>query len=58
LLERLYDRTAGEILFSGINIKNFNLTALRRNIGYVQQEPVLFNQSIRENFNFRQKGNY
>ena len=45
LLERLYEATSGEILIDGINIKRYNLPYLRNLIGYVQQEPVLFNKS-------------
>ena len=52
LIERLYDINDGEILIDGIEIKRFNLEYLRNFIGYVQQEPVLFNKSIRENIIF------
>jgi ATP-binding cassette subfamily B (MDR/TAP) protein 1 len=49
LLERFYDPSAGEILVNGENIKNFSISALRKCIGYVGQEPVLFATSIRDN---------
>ena len=52
LIERLYDNTDGEILIDGLEIKRFNLEYLRNIIGYVQQEPVLFNKSIKENIVF------
>ena len=52
LLERLYEATSGEVLIDGINIKKYNLPYLRSLIGYVQQEPVLFNKSIKENLIF------
>lgn len=52
LLERLYDTNSGEILIDGINIKEYDLPYLRGCIGYVQQEPVLFNKSIRDNIIF------
>ena len=52
LLERLYETSSGEVLIDGINIKNYNLPYLRSLIGYVQQEQVLFNKSIRENLIF------
>ena len=52
LIERLYDPVGGEILIDGIDIKEFNLEYLRSLIGYVQQEPVLFNKSIRDNLIF------
>jgi ATP-binding cassette subfamily B (MDR/TAP) protein 1 len=49
LIERFYDPEAGEITFDTRNIKSLHLRELRRKIGYVGQEPVLFNQSIKEN---------
>ena len=52
LIERLYETTDGEILIDGIDIKRFDIKYLRSLIGYVQQEPVLFNKSIRENLIF------
>ena len=52
LIERLYDPVEGQILIDGIDIKEFNLEYLRNLIGYVQQEPVLFNKSIRDNLIF------
>ena len=52
LIERLYDPVEGQILIDGIDIKEFNLEYLRNLIGYVQQEPVLFNKSIKDNLIF------
>ena len=52
LIERLYDITGGQLLIDGIEIKNYDIKYLRSLIGYVQQEPVLFNKSIRENLIF------
>ena len=52
LIERLYEPTSGEILIDGVNIKDYNLKYLRSLIGYVQQEPVLFNSSIKSNIIF------
>ena len=52
LLERLYDVTGGEILLDGIDIRKYDLQYLRNIIGYVGQNPVLFNTSIRENIIF------
>ena len=49
LLERLYEPVEGQILIDGIDIKEFNIEYLRNLMGYVQQEPVLFNKSIKEN---------
>jgi len=47
LIERLYEPTAGEVLIDGVNVKDYDLKYLRSLIGYVQQEPVLFNSPIR-----------
>ena len=52
LIERLYEPIEGEILLDGINIKEFNIEYLRSLIGYVKQEPVLFNKSIKNNIIF------
>ena len=52
LIERLYDITGGEILLDGIDIRKYDIQYLRNLIGYVEQEPVLFNRSIRENLIF------
>ena len=52
LIERLYDPVEGQILLDGTDIKEFNIEYLRSLIGYVQQEPVLFNRSIKENLIF------
>ena len=49
LLERYYDATEGEILIDGVNIKDYDLLDLRRKIGLVSQEPVLFKRSVYEN---------
>ena len=48
LIERLYEPTAGEVLIDGVNIKEYDLKYLRSLIGYVQQEPVLFNSPIKK----------
>ena len=52
LIERLYETTSGEVLIDGINIRDYDLPYLRSLIGYVQQEPVLFNRSIEDNLIF------
>ena len=52
LIERLYDVTGGQLLIDGIEINRYDIKYLRSIIGYVQQEPVLFNKSIRDNLIF------
>jgi len=49
LVERFYDPQAGEVLIDGMNIKSFKLEWIRGKIGLVNQEPLLFMTSIREN---------
>ncbi|MCK4244229.1 MAG: ABC transporter ATP-binding protein [Candidatus Omnitrophica bacterium] len=49
LLLRFYDPSQGAILIDGEDIKNFKLRSLREKIGLVTQEPILFNDTIRNN---------
>ncbi|MDC0230536.1 ABC transporter ATP-binding protein/permease [Aureispira] len=56
LLPRFYDIEDGEILFDGINIKNFQLKALRGLMSIVSQEAILFNDSIYNNIVFGMEG--
>lgn len=52
LLARFYDISKGEILIDGINIKNIKIDSLRKMIGIVPQEVILFNDTIRNNILF------
>jgi ATP-binding cassette subfamily B protein len=49
LLHRVFDPREGAIRIDGVDIRDLKLTALRRNIGVVFQEPMLFARSIEEN---------
>lgn len=49
LLLRLYDVTGGQILIDGVDIRDYNVKELRKQIGIVMQEPLLFNTTIKEN---------
>lgn len=49
LIPRFYDPTKGAILIDGIDIRKVKLDSLRRQIGIVSQETVLFATTIREN---------
>ncbi|MGA8917369.1 MAG: ABC transporter transmembrane domain-containing protein, partial [Pseudolabrys sp.] len=49
LLHRAFDPQSGHIEIDGMDIRKLKLSALRRNIGVVFQEALLFNRSITEN---------
>ncbi|MBA0872911.1 hypothetical protein Goshw_023097 [Gossypium schwendimanii] len=49
LIERFYDPVAGQILLDGRDLKLYNLRWLRNHLGLVQQEPIIFSTTIREN---------
>jgi ATP-binding cassette subfamily B (MDR/TAP) protein 1 len=49
LIERFYDVSNGEILIDGISIKDHNLKQLRKNIGYIQQDPLIFERNNYDN---------
>ena len=49
LLYRAFDPQSGFITIDGLDIRQLQLTSLRRNIGVVFQEPLLFNRSIADN---------
>lgn len=55
LLPRFYDVAQGEILLDGKNIKDYNLKSLRNLLGYVNQNPILFNDTIYNNIAFGMK---
>jgi ATP-binding cassette subfamily B protein len=52
LLLRLYDVSSGRILLDGIDIRDYDLSSLRSQIGYVPQDVFLFSDSIRANIGF------
>ncbi len=52
LLPRLYEYDAGQILLDGVEVREYSRAALRRQIAYVGQEPLLLDDSIRNNILF------
>jgi len=56
LLLRFYDPQGGKVLIDGKDIRKYNLRWLRTQIGLVQQEPLLFNCSIRDNICYGNNG--
>ncbi len=49
LIPRFYDPTKGQISIDGIDIRNYKIQSLRKQIGIVTQETFLFNDTIRNN---------
>ncbi len=52
LVSRLYDVTSGEITIDGIPLRDYNITNLRSQIGYVPQDVFLFSDTILNNIGF------
>ena len=52
LIPRFFDITNGEILIGNINLKDISLKSLRRHMSIVTQEPILFNETIRDNIRY------
>lgn len=52
LIPRLYDVTAGQVLLGNVDIRRINLEALRRNIGMVMQESILFWGTVAGNLRY------
>ena len=49
LLARFYDPTGGEVLIDGVNLKDLKLEDARRQMGFVSQDSILFNDSVKNN---------
>lgn len=52
LIPRFYDVTEGRILVDGVDIREYNLKALRRKIGYTPQKALLFTGTITDNLKY------
>jgi ATP-binding cassette subfamily B multidrug efflux pump len=52
LIPRIYDAELGAVLIDGKPVREYPLSVLRRNIGFVPQETFLFSETIRENIAF------
>ncbi len=55
LIPRLYDVTQGEVLVGGVNVKDYDLHALRDNVGMVLQKNELFSGTLAENLRWGNK---
>ena len=56
LLYRFYDVDAGRVTLEGVDVRDLKLADLRRALAMVQQEPVLFSGSIRDNIAYGREG--
>jgi len=56
LIERFYDPVSGSVELDGVDLKELNVKWLRDQMGFVQQEPVLFNTTIGGNISFSKPG--
>lgn len=56
LLQRFYDPDSGTITMDGVEIQKLKLKWLRQQMGLVSQEPVLFNETIRNNIAYGKGG--
>jgi len=52
LLARVYDPQEGQVLIDGVPVTSLTLEELRREIGFVPQESLLFSETIRENLTY------
>ena len=52
LIERFYDVLEGSLEFRGVDVRSLNVSWYRDQIGYVGQEPVLFNDTIARNISY------
>jgi subfamily B ATP-binding cassette protein MsbA len=49
LIARFYDVNSGSVTIDGIDVRDVTIKSLRRNIGIVTQDPILFNETIADN---------
>lgn len=56
LIPRFYDPSAGRVLLDGVDLKDVSFASLRRQIGIVSQDTILFNDTVRANiaYGFRE----
>ncbi|MGE5223551.1 MAG: ABC transporter ATP-binding protein [Omnitrophica WOR_2 bacterium] len=56
LINRTYDASGGQVLVDGMDVRSWNLEALRRNISIIEQDIFLFSHSIADNISFGKPG--
>ncbi|MEO0825318.1 MAG: heterocyst formation ABC transporter subunit HepA [Cyanobacteria bacterium J06635_15] len=56
LLPRFYDPTEGAVLIDGIDLRQFDINTVRRNMAIVSQDTFIFNTSVRDNIAYGSEG--
>jgi ATP-binding cassette subfamily B protein len=56
LINRIYDANAGRVLIDGVDVRDWNLESLRRQISIIEQDLFLFSRSIADNIAFGHPG--
>jgi ATP-binding cassette subfamily B protein len=56
LINRIYDADSGQVLVDGVDVRRWNLEALRRQISIIEQDIFLFSRSVAENIAFGHPG--
>jgi ABC-type multidrug transport system fused ATPase/permease subunit len=56
LIPRFYDVTGGRVTLDGVDVRDYKLSGLRSQIGFVLQETVLFRGTVRENIAYGKTG--
>lgn len=56
LVNRIYDTTSGAVRVDGVNVRDWNMEALRQRISIIEQDLFLFSRSIAENIAFGKPG--
>lgn len=56
LINRTYDVDSGRVLVDGIDVRDWNLAVLRRQISYIEQDIFLFSQTVADNIAFGKPG--
>ncbi|RPJ21205.1 MAG: ABC transporter ATP-binding protein, partial [Chloroflexi bacterium] len=52
LINRTYDATQGEVLVDGVNVRDWNLAALRSQVSMIEQDVFLFSRAVSDNIAF------
>ncbi len=56
LIPRLVDPLEGRVVIDGVDLRDYDLGGVRRSIGYVPQEPILFSDTVENNIRFGRDG--